>query len=85
MAIPESTRNGIDDYVQGHIPPGDFLKAVLENNLMGTVFASDDENLGALLDICRYVWNYTPATCWGSPAKVKAWLYPETVKETADA
>ena len=72
--IPNYTREGIDEYVRGHLPPGDFLRAVLENNLMEAMARADDTNRAALRAICDYVYSEIPHTCWGSLAKVEAWL-----------
>jgi len=52
---------------------GDFLTAVLENNLMEAVGRADDINREHLHTICMFVHNELPANCHGSPAKVLAW------------
>jgi len=72
--IKPSTLEGIQSYVHQHCPPGGFLRAVLENNLQEAVIRADKENLMGLREIVQYVYWEVPHLCWGSPAKVKAWL-----------
>ena len=74
MAIPRRTKEAIDRYVQQHLLPGGFLEAVLSNNLMDAVCRADSENLEALVEICKYIYNEIPSKCHGSPEKVKAWV-----------
>lgn len=64
----------IDNYVLHRWQPGDFIRAVLENDLTEAVARADEEALGNLPHIVSYVYNQIPAPCWGSPAKVAAWL-----------
>lgn len=72
--IPEYTKEGIDQYVANHIPPGSFLRAVLENNLMEAMRQADEDNQIAIFDICTYIYNHVPFDCHGTKQKVKAWL-----------
>jgi len=64
----------IISYVKDRIPPGDFLQAVLENNLMESFNRADEDNIRSMFEIVQFVYNETPARCWGSPEKVKRWL-----------
>ena len=70
--MPEHTKQSIDDYVK-HGECGDFLEAVLSNDLTEAVCRADFENLAALEAIVKYVYNHIPRVCWGSPEKVRAW------------
>ena len=72
--IPEYTKVSIDAYVKDKIPTGGFLYAVLTNNLFEAMSRADSNNLLAMHDICSYIYNNTPSSCWGSPEKVKEWL-----------
>jgi len=65
---------GILNYVQNRVPPGHFLYAVLTNNLREAFGRADESNTTAMRDIVAYCYNKIPATCWGSPEHVKAWL-----------
>jgi hypothetical protein len=73
-AIPEHMQEAIRRYVVERIAPGDFLRAVLENNLSAAVGRADDENLKLLRTYVRFFYNRVPAQCSGSPAAVSAWL-----------
>ncbi len=72
--IPEHTLGALDRYVNDRLLPGGFLVAVLSNDLFGAVGRADSENLAALADICRYVYNELPSSCWGSKDKIWAWV-----------
>lgn len=74
--IPAVTLLGLRAYCKGRREPGGFLRAVLENDLVQAFQRADDENLEALFDIVSYLYNEVPSVCWGSPARVRAWLYP---------
>jgi len=68
------TRNNIDEYVLHHRDPGDFLQAVLANDLREAFGRADDENRYAMFDIVAYCWNNIPASAWGSWDTVRRWL-----------
>ena len=72
--IPPHIKAGIDGYVDKGNCVGHFFRAVLSNDLFEAVFRADGESLSCLHDICLYVFNFTPAPCWGSKKKVVAWL-----------
>ena len=72
--IPERTRKSIERYVLGGVPTGGFLQAVLENKLSEATSRADGENLAALYEIVKLIWNDIPEDCWGSPRKVKKWI-----------
>jgi hypothetical protein len=71
---PSRILDSIHAYVEHRRRPGGFLVAVLENSLSGALGAADDASRRGLDDIMSYLWNEVPASCWGSPAKVEAWL-----------
>lgn len=72
--IPQPTVKAINHFVMDHNHPGDFLYAVLTNDLRGTVTLADAENLVAIPAIVNYVHYHTPSQCWGTRAKVEQWL-----------
>ena len=63
-------------YADLHCPTGDFLRAVLSNDLKQAVMRADDENIRVLPEIVCYCYWEIPHSCWGSPERVKAWLKP---------
>ena len=77
--IPEHMRDAVRRYVEAHEPVGDFLTSVLSNDLSGAFLRADDANAAALGDYVRFLTWFAPSPCWGSPARVKAWLEREPV------
>jgi len=73
-AIPARMGDGILLYVEHHIQPGDFLTAVICNDLKGACARADDENLQNLPAFVAWFYNYAPAGCWGSPELMSRWL-----------
>lgn len=72
--VPEHTIDGLVDYIVDGIPPGRFLTAVLENNLMEAFGRADSMNTAALAQIAGFLYNFAPSGCHGSPANVRAWI-----------
>lgn len=79
--IPLSTLESIQRYVEDGIPPGDFLYAVLTNNLREAFGRADEDNLAAMGDIVAFCWCKIPSQCWGSPEKVSAWMKQKAKEE----
>lgn len=71
--IPDYMIGGIDRWIDHGIPPGDFLMAVLCNNLKEAVARADDVNVKLLPAYVSFFYNDAPSECWGSPEKVLAW------------
>jgi hypothetical protein len=72
--VPEHDHDGLINYVLRGRPVGDFLEAVLENNLTGAFGRADTKNRAALFEICAWLYNEAPCEAWGNPAKVSAWI-----------
>ena len=72
--LPSHLRDGIRLYIEYKIKPGQFLTAVLENNLSQAVNRADDNSLSNLKEIVCFVYNDLPGNCWGSPDRVRGWL-----------
>lgn len=72
--LPEHMREGARDYVEKGEKPGGFLRAVLSNDLVEAFGYADATNYASMHLWARWLFNEAPADCWGSPAKVKAWL-----------
>jgi hypothetical protein len=69
--IPERMMGGIERYVNDHIPPGDFLTAVFENNLSNACGRADEENQANLPAYAAYIYNEVPHGCHGSKDAVE--------------
>lgn len=73
--IPAHTLGALQRYVENKYMPGGFLTAVLSNDLFGAVGRADSENIEALAEIVKFVYNRMPSNSWGSADKM--WKYVE--------
>ncbi len=72
--IPARMMSGIRRYIDDGTPTGDFLRAVIGNDLQEAVGRADDENLANLPAYIGYFYNEAPLPCWGSKEKMQAWI-----------
>jgi hypothetical protein len=70
----EAAKRTIDRYAKDRSAPGDFIQAILTNNLRLALQRGDKESIELLPQIFNYAWNELPGHIWGSPAAVKAHL-----------
>jgi hypothetical protein len=73
-AIPERMREGLKRYVIDRLRPGDFITAVVRNDLRNAVSRADDENLPLIPLYVQWFYNTAPARCHGSPEAFAEWL-----------
>lgn len=74
LRIPDHMKEGLRLYVEEHQPPGDFLRAVICNDLQEAVCRADSENLENLPAYVLFFYNEVDARCWGSKERMEAWL-----------
>jgi hypothetical protein len=72
--IPEHTLVGLDNYIGYGIPTGDFLHAVLSNDLFESFGRADCINSERMFDIVKYIYQYVPRQCWGDKDTINEWL-----------
>ena len=72
--IPHRMMDGLQRYIENHVAPGDFLTAVIKNDLKEAVSRADDENLNNLPAYIGFLYNQAPGSCWGSEEIFKEWL-----------
>ena len=72
--IPARMMEGIIRYIDKRIKPGDFLTAVITNDLTEAVSRADEENMQNLPAYVNYFYNEAPSPCWGSKEKMEEWL-----------
>ena len=72
--IPRHIKTAIDGYVDHGRSIGGFVFAVLCNDLFEAVARADEYSRLCLDDICKYIFNFTSPSCWGSKKKVVDWL-----------
>jgi hypothetical protein len=66
---------GLQRYFDQRVRPGDFLCAVLKNDLAEACGRADRINAPLLPAIVAWLNMHAPATSWGSAAVVEAWLH----------
>ena len=71
--IPERMMPSIERYVKHGQIPGNFLQAVICNDLKNAFMAADDENFENLGAYVGYFYNEVPANCWGSHETMLQW------------
>ncbi len=74
LDIGEAMAPGLALWVTDGVPPGDFLAAVLQNNLMDAIRYADSHNEDRLLNWGRVLYDYVPSACYGSPLKYSNWI-----------
>ncbi len=66
-------REGMREYVQrGHVP-GDFLQALIANDLNDAYCRADEISLACLGVLTAWLYNEAPGGCWGSRGILHAW------------
>jgi hypothetical protein len=73
-AIPEHMQAALTRYVMERIEPGDFLTAVIKNDLKSAVGRADAVNLPLLPVYVRWFYNVAPGCCWGTPENFQEWV-----------
>lgn len=71
--LPEGLRDGMRRYIEHGILPGDFLQAVLRNDLVDAVLRADATSAHTMYGIACFMNGEAPETCWGSREKMEAW------------
>lgn len=71
--LPAHMREGAYNYVMFGQPPGDFLRAVLVNDLNGAAQKADGQNRHALFLWAQWL-DHIPMICWGSSSAVERWI-----------
>jgi hypothetical protein len=71
--IPDRMCYALERYIEHHIRPGDFLQAVISNNLKEACGRADDVNVELLHVYVAYLYNEAPSSSWGSKLLLDAW------------
>jgi hypothetical protein len=72
--IPEHMQDALRRYVIQGIKPGDFLTAVILNDLKNAVNRADETNLRLLRTYVQWFYNEAPGACWGSLENMQTWM-----------
>lgn len=73
--IPAHMQESLRAYIEEARPVGHFLAAVLNNNLKEAVNRADEENLRAIPDYIKWLYNYAPSACWGYDDATMRWSF----------
>lgn len=73
MTIPARMLRLMEDWVAHATPPGDFLMAVINNDLQRAVIHADAANVSCIPVFVAWFYNEAPGLCWGSEEKAANW------------
>lgn len=65
-------------YVTEHIPVGDFLQAVISNDMYRAMSRADRDNFNNLPAFVYFLAWEVPSDCWGSREAYKDWIAKRT-------
>ena len=71
--VPDYMHEGLARYICRGIPPGNFLSALLSNDLAETYKRADIVNRKHVSDYVKFLYNHAPAGCWGSEEQYDDW------------
>jgi len=71
--VPLHVQTGLLNWVVDHLQPGDFLSAVLRNDLRDACCRADEYNRLKLWAIVAWLHNHATMNCWGSEDRFEAW------------
>lgn len=74
LGFSKDVKHDLDEYVRIGRPTGDFLEAVLENDLMLSFARADENNQRDMFFIVKYVYNILPIGCYGNKERVTSWI-----------
>lgn len=72
-SLPEYMRFGMKAWIVEGVVPGDFLSAVLKNDLMKACAHADSVNRILLHKYAEWLYSYAPTNCYGSEANFNKW------------
>lgn len=74
FTIPIHMLQALNRYLYQGIMPGDFLRAVICNDLFLSVGRADDHNVVNLPAYVAYLYNNAPGKSWGSEKIMQDWI-----------
>lgn len=72
--LPEHLVGGFRRYIEHGVRPGQFICAVIVNDLLESYGRADSISIARMSDIVGFVYNQMPSKSHGSPAKLDAWI-----------
>ena len=71
--LPEHMQYAAKAYIEGGVWPGDFLRAVLKNDLVEAFVRADNVNSICMRDWAEWVYSI-PRTAWKNSENIDAWI-----------
>jgi hypothetical protein len=71
--VPEHMRDGLILWIENGIMTGNFMTALMENDLMEAMGRADEVNQNSIKNWCVFLYTYSPRGCHGSPSRVAVW------------
>jgi len=71
--IPDYMHPGIERWIEQGIEPGNFLRAVFQNDMVNAALFADDENLVSFRAYALFLTNHAPNDCWGDLRTYNKW------------
>jgi len=84
--LPSYMVDAVINYFEKGWTPGDFLRSVLENDLVGTFAYADDTNKLYVHKYVQWLWWHAPGRssgAWGSVEAVEEWIREAAKEATA--
>ena len=72
--LPGNLGEGMRRYLERGVAPGDFMMAVLCNDLIRAVYHADDDNIHQFKNIVTWLMAHAHVDSYGDPAKVAKWM-----------
>ena len=72
--LPEHIAAGAQRYIERGEDVGDFLRAVICNDLKESFGRADAVNRARMFEIVSFFYNEAPGSCWGSPQAMTKWM-----------
>lgn len=72
--VPSHLHGGLIRYFLGHVPPGSFLRAVLENDARMAAKKGGQGSVEALGPLFAWLNHDAPVRAWGDVETVEQWL-----------
>ncbi len=82
--IPAYMHYGVVSYVEDGAPVGDFLEAIISNNLVSSFAAADGDNVLCIRAYADLLYNHFPSGSWGSRDAYKEWIAHKAAQRKRD-
>ena len=69
----EHLLGGLGRFFNQGIATGQFLNAVLTNDLLETFSRGDPQSIAGLPRLIELIFNHAPGDAWGTPERVATW------------